>query len=224
MHVHLPKPLHGWRAFVGEVGIIVIGVLIALGAEQVVQAIHWNNQVANSRITLDEEMAHTNRAFAFRVAAHDCIAARLSKLEAIVERAAKHDPLPPVPEVIPDIGNALSNNAWETSRAAQTLTHFSREPLRLYGEYYMQVDNVQAFMGQEVGDWGIIKVLQGNPDRLGPTDISGLRVAIKHALFENDIIADIASEELGVSRKLNVEVPPADRERLAEICRPLVTS
>ena len=23
MHVHLPKPLHGWRALVGEVGIIV---------------------------------------------------------------------------------------------------------------------------------------------------------------------------------------------------------
>src|SRR3954466_13111606 len=79
MHVHLPKPLHGWRAFVGEVGIIVIGVLIALGAEQVVETVHWNNQVADSRITLDEEMAHTNKAFAFRVAAHDCIAARLSK-------------------------------------------------------------------------------------------------------------------------------------------------
>jgi hypothetical protein len=30
MHVHLPKPLHGWRAFAGEVGIIVLGVLIAL--------------------------------------------------------------------------------------------------------------------------------------------------------------------------------------------------
>jgi len=32
MHFHLPKPLHGWREFAGEVGIIVIGVLIALGA------------------------------------------------------------------------------------------------------------------------------------------------------------------------------------------------
>ena len=30
MHFHFPKPLHGWREFVGEVGIIVIGVLIAL--------------------------------------------------------------------------------------------------------------------------------------------------------------------------------------------------
>ena len=37
MHFHLPKPLHGWRAFTGEVGIIVIGVLIALGAEQIVE-------------------------------------------------------------------------------------------------------------------------------------------------------------------------------------------
>lgn len=34
MHFHLPKPLHGWREFAGEVGIIVIGVLIALSAEQ----------------------------------------------------------------------------------------------------------------------------------------------------------------------------------------------
>jgi len=45
MHFHLPKPLHGWREFVGEVGIIVIGVLIALGAEQAVEAIHHRAQV-----------------------------------------------------------------------------------------------------------------------------------------------------------------------------------
>jgi drug/metabolite transporter (DMT)-like permease len=40
MHFRLPKPLHGWREFAGEVGIIVIGVLIALGAEQFVGKIH----------------------------------------------------------------------------------------------------------------------------------------------------------------------------------------
>ncbi len=37
MHLHLPKPLHGWREFLGEVGIIVIGVPLALGAEKVVE-------------------------------------------------------------------------------------------------------------------------------------------------------------------------------------------
>ena len=44
----LPKPLHGWRALFGEVGIIVIGVLIALGAEQVVEGVHERN-VAEER-------------------------------------------------------------------------------------------------------------------------------------------------------------------------------
>ena len=36
MHVHLPKPVHGWREFVGEIAIIVIGILIVLGGEQLV--------------------------------------------------------------------------------------------------------------------------------------------------------------------------------------------
>ncbi len=45
MHIHLPKPLHGWREFVGEVGIIVIGVLLAIGAEQAIEALHHRSQV-----------------------------------------------------------------------------------------------------------------------------------------------------------------------------------
>jgi hypothetical protein len=44
VHIHLPKPLHGWREFVGEVGVIAIGILIALGAEQAVEVVHHNQQ------------------------------------------------------------------------------------------------------------------------------------------------------------------------------------
>jgi hypothetical protein len=31
MHFRLPKPLHGRRELAGEVGIVVVGVMIALG-------------------------------------------------------------------------------------------------------------------------------------------------------------------------------------------------
>ena len=44
MHFHLPKPLHGWREFAGEVGIIVLGVMIALGAGQLVEAAHQKQE------------------------------------------------------------------------------------------------------------------------------------------------------------------------------------
>ena len=64
-HPHLPKPMHGWRAFVGEVGIIVIGVLIALGAEQVVEAGHHRSQVAEAVAKLRAESLGNRDGLAF---------------------------------------------------------------------------------------------------------------------------------------------------------------
>jgi hypothetical protein len=56
MHFHLPKPLHGWREFAGEVGIIVIGVLIALGAEQLVEAAHRQREGVQAESTIRDEI------------------------------------------------------------------------------------------------------------------------------------------------------------------------
>ncbi|MGN6154693.1 MAG: hypothetical protein ACTHN4_03050 [Sphingomicrobium sp.] len=219
MHFHVPKPLHGWREFAGEVGIIVVGVLIALAGEQLVESLHWRAEVRDAKAALRQDMAQTNRVFAYRVAAHDCVARRLSRIGEIIEQSAQHKGPPSVGDVFPDIGNALSTSAWETSRAGQVLQHFDRKSLGLYGVYYMQVNNVGAFLMREGDDWGVLRVLRGDPNRLGPADIAAMRVALEHASFENDIIAGIASDELGYSKGLGVSVPQPDRARLATVCR-----
>ena len=221
MHVRLPKPLHGWREFAGEVGVIVLGVLIAIALEQLVEAIHWQGQVRDARGAIAEDMGQTNRVFAFRVAAHDCIAARLSKLNDIIERTAAHQPVPHLGEVMPDIGNALFQNAWQTSRASQALAHFDRPALRLYGSYYVSVDSVGGFVAHEVDDLTVLRVLEGDPARLGPGDIAGLRVAVRRAMFDNDLIASIAHDALDTSKSLGIEIPKANRTRVAEVCRPI---
>lgn len=65
MHFHLPKPLHGWREFVGEVGIIVLGVLIALGAEQIIDDIRWHQKVERTKAELNAEL-HDDELSAYR--------------------------------------------------------------------------------------------------------------------------------------------------------------
>ena len=67
----------------------------------------------------------------------------------------------------------------------------------------------------------MFKVLQGDPARLGPADIAGLRVSIQRARFENHLITALAGEELGYSKSLHVGVPSADGPRLKEVCEPL---
>jgi hypothetical protein len=68
MHFHLPKPLHGWRAFVGEVGIIVLGVSIALGAEQAVETMHHRAQVHEMTNKLRAESTGNRQVLAFDTA------------------------------------------------------------------------------------------------------------------------------------------------------------
>ena len=56
MDVHLPKPLHGWREFAGEVGIIVLGVLIALGAGQAAEFLHQRAELREAENAMTSEL------------------------------------------------------------------------------------------------------------------------------------------------------------------------
>src|SRR5437868_6843964 len=81
MHFHLPKPLHGWREFAGEVGIIVVGVLVALAAEQVVETLHWQERARHARQSLAGELGnHYVQAVEWRTVA-PCINAQLDRLQ-----------------------------------------------------------------------------------------------------------------------------------------------
>ncbi len=81
MHVHLPKPLHGWRALAGEVGIIVLGVLIALGFEQLVDAWRWRDKIDRAENAMRIELADDNGPQAFaRVLIGGCLDQQIKKI------------------------------------------------------------------------------------------------------------------------------------------------
>ena len=221
MDIYKPKAGRLWREIIKEYAIIVVGVLTALGAQQAVEQLHWAGDVRNARAALAAEMGRSNRNLAYRVASEPCIARRLDALEAVIERTAARQPVPRLGEVIPDIGNALNDNVWANYRAAQTLPHFEDNEQRQFSAYYLQITSLRQFLADETNTWDVLKVLQGDPARLGPVDIAGLRVAVQHARFDNQIIASIAGDELDTSKRLNIPSEAADSERLKLVCEPL---
>jgi len=93
MHFHLPKPLHGWREFLGEVGIIVIGVLLALTAEQVVEAWHWRNEAREFRHAVDREIAANLGYDAFDQLQAKCAEQKLNQLWQVLQRSRDGQPV-----------------------------------------------------------------------------------------------------------------------------------
>src|SRR6476661_10506557 len=113
MQVHLPKPLHGWRAFFGEVAIIVLGVLIALAAEQAVESWRWSREVHETRLAADTELAHNLAVFRYRLGQKECVERRLGDLDRWLQSWRDGKPLTLKAPITHPPAFGLHFNVWE---------------------------------------------------------------------------------------------------------------
>jgi hypothetical protein len=124
MHFHLPKPLHGWRAFAGEVAIIVLGVLIALGAEQVVDDWQWHRKVEVVRKSLMGELANDRGRWQVNMIEAPCAIRYLDRLDRWAA-AAEASPAPLDSAAEPNGSFFWMHSAnWNLATGSQTLDHF----------------------------------------------------------------------------------------------------
>jgi hypothetical protein len=167
MHVYLPKPLHGWRAFVGEVGIIVLGVLIALGFEQMVEQWRWRKEVQTTRQAIANELAGAANQGAERIAVENCLRDRIGELAAKLNVSngrwtADPMPLPPGTQPTPHWDNrsmgrvytvplrGWSQDAWDTAKSAGVLNHMSRDEVASYSAVYGEIAAIREFQNEEL--------------------------------------------------------------------------
>jgi hypothetical protein len=161
MHVHLPKPLHGWREFVGEVGIIVIGVLIALGAEQLLQNWHWRGEVreADSRMRQD---VGGDLVYAYeRFAIDPCLRSRLGELRDELLRQESNWPgsraqfandlyKPNFPSVYRTPDRPWIKASWLTALNGDLLGHFQPERVQQFAVIFDEVSIIEQTQAEEV--------------------------------------------------------------------------
>ncbi|MES2119239.1 MAG: hypothetical protein V4513_01515 [Pseudomonadota bacterium] len=125
MQFQLPKPLNGWRKFAGEVGVIVLGVLMALALQQAVEAWDWKQRADAAIEDMRIEYSGDNGPQAYvRIAIHDCLDARYVALrDAIIARnsALTRSALP----AIEFPGRSYDEQSFEGAIAAAIVPHVS---------------------------------------------------------------------------------------------------
>jgi len=92
MDIRQPKPIHGWLDFVKEVGIIVLGVSIALAAEQGVERWRENRQYREARSAIRDELNLNIMNIKRRGDWAPCTARRLDEVGALLDRAENRQP------------------------------------------------------------------------------------------------------------------------------------
>jgi hypothetical protein len=181
MDVHKPKPWHGFREFLKEFGTIVLGVLVALGAEQAVEWLHWRHEAHVAR----EAIAFDLKRLVGGAAAQDnhtvCTGRHLAEIEAVLDKAQATGRLPPLgyPPAPPQADWSL--RSWSALVSGQTLSHFpTREQIILSG-LAEQLRRMQALSDTEVDDWATLAILAGPGRPIADSEIATARVALAHA-------------------------------------------
>jgi hypothetical protein len=151
VRMKIPTPLNGWRVFLGEVGVIVLGVLLALGAQQVVEDIQIRSDVRKFRKTIDHEIGLNLFVYEVRSRGSACNEKRMKELFDWVETARDGQELPKI-----STGGPLAltpyTSAWDT-RDGKVFAHVPAKARQKYAEFYDELEGNTERIKWEVDEW-----------------------------------------------------------------------
>jgi hypothetical protein len=197
MDVHKPKPFHGWREFLKEVGIIVLGVLIALSAEQIVETLHWQHKMHDLRAAMTNELTGDDAPEAyFRLATHDCLERYLDNLQTVAEAGGERTKLAALAGAYPGYGPALLTwdmEGWRSFLAADGAAHMPPDELARWSLPYIAVPELQHYAQDEREAIGQLQSIRPAPGPMSPQELDALAHALQRLRTDNDWIQNYAT-------------------------------
>jgi hypothetical protein len=219
LEFHKPKPVHSWRDFAKELGTIVLGIMIAIGLEQIVESWNWANEVKAARRAIYAEITANNvNVFAFRVAIAPCVDQQIDEADHILSALEAGR----APQKFSHFGRPgiafIRDGEWEAERASQVLTHLPRSELALMSRYYAQLPDFRGFGNEEINAWRQLSSLQDPPKGLTASDMIRLRAQLSAVQDNESLIFNNSERLLRVSKQLGIPQSTPDPVHVRNWC------
>lgn len=223
MHFHLPKPLHGWREFAGEVGIIVLGVLIALGFEQVVSWVHDRASAAATRASIRAEIEYNLRVMIHRKQTETCMQRRMREIAAFLDSASSQNGASRPSWIGAPYAPLVQNSRFKSAQSAGKFFLLPQDEQQQLTIFYTDGDDFNVANTREWYDWAQLRSLTSPATRLTDTELSRLRSALEDAraadwLVRLDLTQFMRSaQEAGMVARTS----EAATNQIASVCLPI---
>jgi hypothetical protein len=184
MEIHKPHAAKTWREFFVELGTIVAGVLIALGLEQAVEAVHRSAQASEAREAIDAEVVTDLTRARQRDFNAGCVNTRLAELDRIVDAAGPDGRIRTPSWVGRPPRYGIETARWDAASASGRVSLLSADWQSKFGIIYagMRYHYEENLAEQEV--WSRLDALTG-VDRLTPDGKLKVKADIAQARFLN---------------------------------------
>lgn len=167
------NPPNGWGAVVWELGIVTLGVLIALGVQQVAEASNWRSKVEGGQQRLKAELLINGAYMAEQVMIEPCIKAQVERLTSRLE--ASSGTLNPAPLIQTGLGvttlrfptRPWTAQTWEALQQDGTSNHMPGDVQATLGQIFEKVGQLRDINVKSDDGLGKLRLL-GQPIALSP--------------------------------------------------------
>jgi hypothetical protein len=217
-----PKPLNDWREFVGEVAIIVIGVLIALSAEELVSRVHERGLGTETRASLQDEISQNLGRLANRQSKAGCLHRRLSEVGALLSTARAGEPIAEVHWIGRPPISAVQNARWQAALNGGRVALLRNEEQSDFADMYTSLERFQEAEQLEQQAWAKLRGIAGLME-LAPARDAALSDALQEARYYAWWLGLMAEEAQAVGEQLGVRASGVAPTR-SSLCIPMNTS
>ena len=214
MKVHPPRSIDSWREFLIEIAIIVIGVALALGAEELLSDYHAGKEVAVVQESLNDELADSQYAALERIKHADCQAQTVERLDTFAHGAGG--------EAIGEIPAApvrlWGSAAWDAAVASGIVEEMEHDERRAYAQLFSVVRTMKEWNTRERELWAVVRAYSRTPPSTAEAR-HRLAEAVSQLRSLTSLMALAAKQFVDVARPLKLQLPPADLAELREPVR-----
>ncbi len=189
---HKPKKVEGWRELAGEISVIVVGVLIALTAEQVVDAVHWAHKIDLAEHAMRLELAEDDAPQAYvRLAIGRCLDQQVVRMQALVDARGDRTAFLALAHAYSPPQRTWDNLAWQTTVASDVGAHMGAEKMNAWSFPYRAIPYLATVGMSETQDLDGLQGLADTPGKLSESEADQLSLVLRKVQHDNE------STELG---------------------------
>ena len=220
MDIDKPK---SWRGFLIEIGTIIVGILIALAVNQVVDDLRERRITDEARAAVRTEIAENLEVMQWREAEQGCIERRLEELSLVLRAAHEGRPFETPHWIGRPTSNPTFSSRWSTAAQSGRASLFGNDEQSLYAGFYYPTGMHAAVGDSEQVTWATLRAIEG-ARTMSPAMIWGLEAALSQARYENFRLKLTGRRAFEAAEKLHIRPRQMTPDRAkASVCLPIGT-
>jgi hypothetical protein len=199
MEIHAPhEPILSFREFLVHLSMVTIGILIALGLEQSVEAYHHHELAEEARENMTTEIADNKRALDSHLSGLDKIQKQREDDIRVIDQLLAHKHLDELSIGLSFSGPTLNSASWTTASSVGALAYMEYGTVKKFAEVYKLQDLFERLQNDEITDVqkgvGMLASLKEGPEKVPDSELREIKLHLQQGAAALTVLGQVGKQ------------------------------